>query len=109
MRNILIAAVAGVALTSCQTQSSEPSAVIEVAGDYRAIADCFFLKNRGFGYWSKDDLDSMKSSHVRLGTTQIEAGRVEFTEIAAGRTRVTFLIPHPQNHEPNVRACATAA
>lgn len=94
------------ALSGCQLQSNEPTAAFTVVGNYQTVADCFFLKVRGEGMWDKDDLPSMKTVHVVLGTPQYQMGRVEFVGVSENQTTVTFVMPHSGKYEPQVRECA---
>lgn len=106
MRGKSIAMIALFALAGCQLQSNEPTSAFTVSGNYQAMADCFFLKVRGEGMWDKDDLPSMKTVHVVLGTPQYQMGRVEFVGVSENQTTVTFVMPHSGKYEPRVRECA---
>lgn len=95
-------------LTGCQMHSSEPTKTMTVAGNYKAVADCFYLKMRGEGMWRKDDLESMNTSQVVMGTDRFAAGRIDFVGTSTDQTAVTLLIPHADKFTPKIQACASA-
>lgn len=94
-------------MAGCQAHSSSPTHTMTVSGNYKAVAECFYLKVRSEGYWKKDDLDSMNTTRIILGTNIADVGRVDFVGIAPDRTQVTFLIPHPDKRSQHVQACAS--
>lgn len=63
---------------------------------------------RGEGFWRKDDLDSMNTTQVLMGTEQYTGGRIDFVGTSADQTAVTLLIPHANKFTPKIQACAGA-
>lgn len=104
------AALAGlVALGGCQLHPDEPTASLVVAGEYRAVAECFYLKIRGEGFWDMKHLETIAATEVTMGNAQYLGGTITFREGAPGQTSVTLQIAHPKKFTPLVEACAGAA
>jgi hypothetical protein len=114
MRDSIAMLVVAAAVTGCQAHPSTPSGSATVRANYQLMADCFYLKVRGDGYWQKEDLPSMNTSQVTLGTENMAVGRVEFVGVGADETRVDVLFPvpvqgkdyYPNRFLPIARGCA---
>lgn len=108
MRLYIAAGSAMLALSGCLMHPPEPTTTFAVAGNYKAVAECFYLKGKAEG-WKKDDFDSMNASRVMLGTTMADVGVAGFVGIGPDRTQVTLPIPQPDKLSPLVRECSTPA
>jgi hypothetical protein len=106
MRRVAFAVLA--LLAGCQLHPDEPTANLVVAGEYRAVAECFYLKIRGEGFWDMKHLETIAATEVTMSTSQYRMGAITFREGGAGQTSVTFQIPHPGKFSPLVEACAGA-
>lgn len=85
-------------LSGCVMTPKEPNYTVEVSGDYRVVADCAFLtfQDRGL-YFARADLVSRRTVRLNLAVdgvvlSGVQAGYIDFTESAPGRTRATASI-----------------
>lgn len=86
----LAAGLAGLAVTlsGCQTYSDGPSQSRTFAGDYQALADCYYLARANPRGFSKVDLPSLKTVTITMGSADVTTMRIDFVGIAPGRTEV---------------------
>ncbi len=95
-----------VLLAGCQLHSSEPSGSVRVSGDYKAVADCFYLKIRNEGFWRVEHMDSQQMTEVIMGNAQYTAGTIRFQQVDSQTTEATLMIPHPGKFSPKIQECS---
>ncbi|RVB76351.1 MULTISPECIES: hypothetical protein [unclassified Mesorhizobium] len=89
----------------CQSYPESPSGSFDVSGNYKAVSDCSYLKIRSGGYWKKEEFESMRTVQLTLGNETTAIGRIDFTGITSGRTRVEVRFPTPiqgKDYYPNI-------
>ncbi len=104
-----------VALASCQTYGEDPNYTMTITGEYRALADCWYLKVANPRGYIKTDLTSIRTVRVTMGSDSWTTARVDFVETSPGTTEVRGAIgvaaagSYWRSIERDVRQCAGTA
>lgn len=75
-------------LGGCQTYPDKPGYTVTVPGDYKAIADCFYEKVANPRGFIKTDLDSIHTSRITSGTSDVTTLRLDFVGVGPSMTEV---------------------
>lgn len=114
LKSIAALLAAGVTLSSCYTVPEEPDFVLNVDGNYKAVADCAWVKFRTMGNWRRTDLDSMGTVELAFGNDVSTAGRIDITADGPNKTKVVSHMMRavwgkdfwPSKHRPIFQACS---
>lgn len=106
MRWVGILLAAG--LSGCQMYSEMPTGRLMARGDYKAIAECFYLKVRGEGFWDLKHFESMNMSEAVMGNEFARGGAVTFKDMGE-QTDVVFQIAHSARYARVVQECESFA
>ena len=82
-------------LGGCQSTTDEPNQTTVLAGDYRAVADCFYRKVATTPGYKKTEAPSTSTTTITGSTDGGSADKINFTATGEGITKVQAQLGTP--------------
>ena len=82
-------------LGGCQSTTDEPNQTTVLAGDYRAVADCFYRKVATTPGYKKTEAPSTSTTTITGRTDGGSADKIDFTATGEGITKVRAQLGTP--------------